>query len=100
MRPKYLTGEGEDSGGRWLYLKYIKAFDDRPITVETVKKGILSHVPQLADLLKFEWANVTDHDIWEIIIGVHSAHSDEARRSLLKLYTYETPFYSVLNKAL
>jgi len=99
MRPKYLTGEWEDSGCRFLAFSYL-LFAEGPITVETVKKGILSHVPQLADLLKFEWANVTDHDIWEIIIGVHSAHSDEARRSLLKLYTYETPFYSVLNKAL
>jgi len=100
MRPKYLTGEWEDSGGRWLCYKYILRLDDRPTTVETVKKGILYHVPELADLLSFEWKDVTDHDIWEIILSIHTDHSDEARRSLLKLYTYETPFYTVLNKAL
>ena len=50
-------------------------------------------------LVDFEWGEIKDQDIWEIISQVHSESSDAARRSLLKLYTYETPLYSALNKA-
>ena len=50
-----------------------------------------------------EWKKITDDDIKEILGHCdgsrHSNSSDEARGAILKLYSYETPLYEVLNKA-
>ena len=56
-----------------------------------------------------EFHRISDQDIKEIIKYKdedgkwidykHSDSSDDARRAILKIYSYETPLYSALNRA-
>ena len=46
-----------------------------------------------------EWDKITDEAIKEILNNRNSPTSDEARSAILRLYSYETPLYSALNKA-
>ena len=61
-----------------------------------------------------EFHRISDQDIKEIIgrnrkeidqdcliwaENDHTASSDDARRAILKIYSYETPLYSALNRA-
>ena len=48
-----------------------------------------------------EFHRISDQDIKEIIEShpVHTDSSDDARRAILKIYSYEPPLYSALNRA-
>ena len=54
-----------------------------------------------------EFHRISDQDIKEIMTekvdgkwgSIHTESSDDARRAILKIYSYETPLYSALNRA-
>ena len=52
-----------------------------------------------------EFHRISDQDIKEILnvekilFSIHTDSSDDARRAILKIYSYETPLYSALNRA-
>ena len=61
------------------------------------------------DAWKFllEFHRISDQDIKEILNydewgepdPIHTESSDDARRAILKIYSYETPLYSAINRA-
>ena len=46
-----------------------------------------------------EFRRISDIDILKIIDGENDPSSDDARRAILKIYSYETPLYSSMNQA-
>jgi len=46
-----------------------------------------------------EFHRISDQDIMMIINCINDPSSDDARRAILKIYSYETPLYSALNRA-
>ena len=53
------------------------------------------------DAWKFllEFHRISDQDIKMILDREHDDRSDDARRAILKIYSYESPMYSALNRA-
>ena len=46
-----------------------------------------------------EFHRISDRDLLMIFMKKHDPSSDDARRAILKIYSYETPLYSALNRA-
>ena len=84
-----------------------------PQQKEELKKARSELVQSDMEAWKFllEFHRISDQDIKEIVdrnrinewgkwvSDDHTASSDDARRAILKIYSYETPLYSALNRA-
>ena len=46
-----------------------------------------------------EFHRISDQDIPKILNLENDPSSDDARRAILKIYSYETPLYDALNQA-
>ena len=53
------------------------------------------------DAWKFllEFHRISDQDIKMILDCKHDDESDDARRAILKIYSYESPLYKAVNRA-
>ncbi len=108
------------NGCDWLGKEYIKSIKTKYVTKEQVLNGILAETenwsPKTLDIdfnreklikkSKEAWThffnhfdNIKNETLVEIIDDRRSFESDAARNAIYKLYTLETPLYSVLNKA-
>ena len=65
------------------------------------EKSRIELVQSDMDAWKFllEFHRISDQDIKDILCWDHSLSSDDARRAILKIYSYETPLYSAINRA-
>ena len=97
---------------RQLSLKQIKESEENeqnaelsknlsPEQQQAIKTARANLVTSDMEAWKFllEFHRISDEDIKKIIQGLNDPSSDDARRAILKIYSYETPIYSQMNQA-